>query len=114
MKIISFTIGDIEEKDRNLSVLLAKIERKYTMELHEFNEKYFLETKSPAFARTLLDCKRVAASNANVLLIGESGTGKDIAAGRISPLSPSTATLIRNPCWSRSFSAWSQESFPTP
>ena len=50
------------------------------MELREFNEKYFLETKSPAFARTLLDCKRVAASNANVLLIGESGTGKDIAA----------------------------------
>ena len=46
------------------------------MELREFNEKYFLETKSPAFARTLLDCKRVAASNANVLLIGESGTGK--------------------------------------
>ena len=57
------------------------------MELREFNEKYFLETKSPAFARTLLDCKRVAASNANVLLIGESGTGKDIAAQYIHALS---------------------------
>ena len=46
-----------------------------------------METKSPSYARTLLDCKRVAASNANVLLIGESGTGKDVAAQYIHALS---------------------------
>lgn len=52
-----------------------------------FNSTYYMETKSPSYARTLLDCKRVAASNANVLLIGESGTGKDVAAQYIHALS---------------------------
>ena len=50
------------------------------MDNKTFNSAYYMETKSPSYARTLLDCKRVAASNANVLLIGESGTGKDVAA----------------------------------
>ncbi len=57
------------------------------MDTHSFEQKYFLDTKSPAYARVLSDCRRVAASNANVLLIGESGTGKDIAAQYIHVLS---------------------------
>ena len=42
--------------------------------------KYFIETKSPAYQRALHNCERVAMSNSNVLLIGESGTGKEVAA----------------------------------
>ena len=57
------------------------------MDNKTFNSAYYMETKSPSYARTLLDCKRVAASNANVLLIGESGTGKDVAAQYIHALS---------------------------
>lgn len=41
---------------------------------------FFLNTKSPAFAEALEYCERVATSNVNVLLIGESGAGKDVAA----------------------------------
>lgn len=46
-----------------------------------------METKSASYARTLHDCERVATSNVNVLLIGESGTGKDVAAQYIHSLS---------------------------
>lgn len=59
----------------------------YYMDINTFLSTYFLETKSPTFARALHDCKRVAVSNANVLLIGESGTGKDVAAQYIHNLS---------------------------
>lgn len=57
------------------------------MDINAFTSAYYLDTKSQAYARTLLDCRRVAASNANVLLIGESGTGKDVAAQYIHTLS---------------------------
>ena len=57
------------------------------MDSKTFSANYYLDTKSPAYARTLLDCKRVAASNANVLLLGESGSGKDVAAQYIHTLS---------------------------
>lgn len=57
------------------------------MDIDTFTSTYYLDTSSPAYARTLLDCRRVAASNANVLLIGESGTGKDVAAQYIHTLS---------------------------
>ena len=53
----------------------------------EFESSFFMKTKSAAYQRTLQDCRRVAASNANVLLIGESGTGKDVAAQYIHLLS---------------------------
>ena len=57
------------------------------MDIQTFEKHYFMTTKSGAYARTLADCKRVAVSNANVLLIGESGTGKDVAAQYIHALS---------------------------
>lgn len=42
--------------------------------------KFFFNTKSPAYRKSIDYCQRVAASNVNVLLIGESGSGKDVAA----------------------------------
>lgn len=62
-------------------------ERLNNMDINTFSSTYYMETKSVAYARTLLDCKRVAASNANVILIGESGTGKDVAAQYIHAMS---------------------------
>ena len=92
------------------------------MDNKTFNSAYYMETKSPSYARTLLDCKRVAASNANVLLIGESGTGKDVAAQYIHALSRrSDKPFIAVNCnaYTESLlepelSAWSRGSFPTP
>lgn len=57
------------------------------MSSSEFDSNYFMKTKSAACERMLSDCRRVAASNANVLLIGESGVGKDVAAQYIHELS---------------------------
>ena len=46
-------------------------------------DKFFLKSKSPAFNKCLSDCEKVAKSSVNVLLVGESGTGKDVAANYI-------------------------------
>lgn len=50
------------------------------MDENDMKKKFFFNTKSPVYRRALEDCERVAASNVNVLLIGESGSGKDVAA----------------------------------
>ena len=41
------------------------------MDENDMKKKFFFNTKSPAYRRALEDCERVAASNVNVLLIGE-------------------------------------------
>lgn len=46
-----------------------------------------LNTKNPKFAQALEFCERVAESHVNVLLLGESGCGKEVAANYIHALS---------------------------
>src|SRR6056297_4259704 len=43
-------------------------------------ESYNLKSKSPLYNKMLDLCQKVSNSNANVLLIGESGSGKEVAA----------------------------------
>lgn len=50
-------------------------------------KEYYIETKSPVFQKTLEFCRKVADSNINILLIGESGSGKEMAAKYIHQLS---------------------------
>lgn len=45
--------------------------------------KFYLESKNTRFKETLELCKRVADSNINVLLLGESGVGKEVIANYI-------------------------------
>ncbi len=45
----------------------------------QLKKQFHLETKSPLFKQALEFCERVARSHANVLLNGESGSGKEIA-----------------------------------
>lgn len=42
--------------------------------------KYFLSFSSPAMKKVFAQCRKVATSNANILLVGASGTGKEVAA----------------------------------
>lgn len=58
------------------------------------HQKFFLNTKSPAFAECLKYCEKVANSNSNVLLIGESGTGKEVAAKYIHSCSQRAANKL--------------------
>jgi two-component system, NtrC family, response regulator AlgB len=51
-------------------------------------ERPFLESRSPIMQRLLHDAERVALSAATILLIGESGTGKNVLARQIHRWSP--------------------------
>ena len=46
----------------------------------EMQQSYCLESKSKMFRDALRNCEDVADSNVNVMILGESGTGKDVAA----------------------------------
>lgn len=46
----------------------------------QLKREFYLETKSPKYKQALRFCERVAASHTSVLLTGESGCGKEIAA----------------------------------
>jgi len=50
------------------------------MTREEMHQLFFLETKSPLYKKILADCELLANSQANVLIIGDSGVGKDIIA----------------------------------
>lgn len=63
----------LEEIDK-INVLITK-EREINS-----NEKYNLKTKNKKFAQTLELAKTAAKSNVNILLLGESGVGKDVFA----------------------------------
>lgn len=45
-----------------------------------FLEKYKLNSKSPKYIKMLNACEKVSKSKVNILLLGESGSGKEIAA----------------------------------
>lgn len=51
------------------------------------NKDLFIDTKTPAFQRALDMCEKAAASGINVLLLGESGVGKEVFANYIHRLS---------------------------
>ncbi|MEG1930274.1 MAG: sigma-54 dependent transcriptional regulator [Anaerovorax sp.] len=48
--------------------------------MNQLVDSFCLTTKNPLFQKTLDFCTKVASSNANVLLSGESGSGKEILA----------------------------------
>ncbi|MDQ7038537.1 MAG: sigma-54 dependent transcriptional regulator [Aquificota bacterium] len=67
----------LEEENRALrSILLEK------------DQEVLLETRSPAFREVLETAKKVAGSDINVLIRGETGTGKEVLARYIHRLSP--------------------------
>jgi two-component system, NtrC family, response regulator AlgB len=51
-------------------------------------ERPFLESRSPVMQRLLHDAERIAASEASILLSGESGTGKNVLARQVHRWSP--------------------------
>lgn len=89
---------DFIQKPFNLDILEADIKRaikeKLTEEenltLKELIKKgvdYTFDTKSPKFAEVLSLCERYAKTDTNMLIIGETGTGKEVLARYIHGLS---------------------------
>lgn len=78
-------------KSRNPEELLTEIEKVKKLSLikpHvETPVDFLLETKSPKFQQTLQTLKKAAVSNVNILLLGESGVGKEMMAQYIHSLS---------------------------
>ena len=66
----------------NLAVDIARKNRKITNweNLRENPQKYILETKSTTMQRVMDTLKKVAQTDANILLLGENGTGKYVMA----------------------------------
>lgn len=87
----------VKSNDMNELVMkvdrLAKIyrlERKSTFLLENQNEtELFIESKNEDYARLLEMCERAADSDINILLLGESGVGKEVIANYIHRLSRS-------------------------
>ncbi|MGG7438588.1 sigma-54-dependent transcriptional regulator [Chryseobacterium arthrosphaerae] len=69
----------------NLAVDISRKNRKLSQweNVHHKNSQYQLETRSPGMQEVLEQIRRVAPTDANVLLLGENGTGKYVLAESI-------------------------------
>lgn len=76
----------LEELRRLQKAQLAKERLKCEMAAPA-NGKYMLETKNPEFQRVIRVVERAAKSSANILILGESGVGKEVLADYIHQIS---------------------------
>jgi NtrC-family two-component system response regulator AlgB len=72
------------EKTRRLENRVAELESRLSSESPEID----LETKAPSMQKVIAIATRAAASEATILLLGESGTGKSVMARTIHQQSP--------------------------
>lgn len=75
--------------DINRMVRIKMLEKTNQILLHQQNDEndLFLDSRTPAFLDILETCKKAAASSISVLLLGESGVGKEVFANYIHRLS---------------------------
>lgn len=82
--------GDMKELVIKIDRLakIYRLERKSTFLLENQNTKeFFIQSKNEGYLNLLEMCKRVANTGINVLLLGESGVGKEVVANYIHRLS---------------------------
>jgi DNA-binding NtrC family response regulator len=83
---IDINLISVKKSLKDLQVLPTRIENIFKDQhaketaKKEFLAEYCFESKNPLFNKMIKSCEKVADSNANILLIGESGSGKEIAA----------------------------------
>lgn len=73
--------------DRLAKIKMLEKENRILSEQHSLDSDVFLKSKSPAYRDLLETCRQIADSDINVLLLGESGVGKEVAARYIHNLS---------------------------
>lgn len=82
--------GDMDELVMKIDRLakMYRLERKTSFLLENQNTKeFFIESKNKEFSNLLEMCERVADAGINILLLGESGVGKEVVAKYIHRLS---------------------------
>lgn len=90
---IKYGAKDYFVKSSDLEELIMKVERLAKLKRlaeksdillrNQYEENVFLESKNPQYLRLLELCDRTADTNINVLLLGESGVGKEVFANYI-------------------------------
>ncbi len=85
--LILRNVQDRLESERKIASLTAETEvlRRELRELRDLGE---ILGSSPPMLRMLEDLRQVAATNASVLILGETGTGKELVARAVHDLSP--------------------------
>lgn len=73
--------------DRIAKIKILERENQFLVQQNILDEDMFLQSSNPAFAEVLETCRRVAESDINILLLGESGVGKEVVARYIHNLS---------------------------
>lgn len=73
--------------DRLARIKTLERENRFLSEQSVLNGEAFLQTKSPRFRQVLETCQQVAGTDINILLLGESGVGKEVIARHIHHLS---------------------------
>lgn len=73
---------DYLAKPFKVDLLLMRIDRAFQLQtlrkqLNQCTEEHFITSHSPAFQKTVKTCEAAAATSASVLLLGESGVGKE-------------------------------------
>ncbi len=89
---------DYYTKSEDMDELVTKVHRLSKLHRLENNNKvlienqsessFFLESKNKVFSEILEMCRRVADTDINILILGESGVGKEVIAKYIHNLSP--------------------------
>ena len=77
----------LADVDRLAKIKMLEKENKILTEQNSPDCDIFLKSKSPAYRDLLETCRQIADSDINVLLLGESGVGKEVAAKYIHDLS---------------------------
>lgn len=90
---IKMGVADYFVKSGNLDELLLKVGRLSKMKRleqksgilvkNQNSKKFFLRSKNPEFCKVIDMCERVADTDISVLLLGESGVGKEVVANYI-------------------------------
>lgn len=73
--------------DRMAKIRILERENRFLLQQSTLDGDMFLQSENPQFREVLETCKRVAASDINILILGESGVGKEVVARYIHSLS---------------------------
>lgn len=92
-RILSSVLTALKIRDSKLEIKALKNKKEH-LEKKVIGEAMICEGQSPAMQRVFQTIEKVAKTDANVLILGENGTGKEVAARQIHRLSLRSAEIF--------------------